>query len=417
MKRVLALGTSAALCATALTGCYTTVKDDNYDTTVVATFGDENIYLTEVNYYLKMLQVTYDYYYDYFYSPYYGFTSKEDFYEYTGLTSDGTTTWDAMKEDAMAMVQQTYILCSFADEYGISLSDEDLEKVSEAVDEFMTDTDAGIIEACKVDEEKLTEYYKRNALANRVYEYLVADIDTEVNEEDYRYTQVSYLAITEAEEDEDASTSDNDADEAEEEETEEKTVDLEAYAAEVLEQLQEQMEIYLESGEDDDSIPYNAVIALYEDNEDISIALTSDTEYAKPEDTSDDTEDTDSEDTDTEEEEAETLQSVCWNTLSTGDYTTWYDEDNATAYVIYCVNDDVEESKEEAIEEELESRKDAMFEEKYPTLVEAAPNFKVSSRVYSQIDYEEIIYASDTEDTDADTSGNDVSDNDASDND
>ena len=88
-----------------------------------------------------------------------------------------------------------------------------------------------------------------------------------------------------------------------------------------------------------------------------------------------------------------------------------YDEDNATAYVIYCVNDDVEESKEEAIEEELESRRDTTFEEKYPTLVEAAPNFKVSSRVYSQIVYEEIVYASD-EETDADTSGNDASDND-----
>ncbi len=409
IKRVMALGLGAALSVSTLTGCYTTVKDDNYDTTVVATFGDENIYLTEVNYYLKMLQVTYDYYYDYFYSTYYGFTSKEDFYEYTGLTSDGTSTWDAMKEDAMGMVQQTYILCSFADEYDISLSDEDLELVDEAVEEFMTETDSGIIEACKIDEESLTEIYERNALANRVYEYLVSDIDTEVNEEDYRYTQVSYLAITEAEED--ADTSDNDEEEADEEtEEEEEAVDLEAYAEEVLEQLQEQMEIYnLDSSEDDDSIPYNAVISLYEDNEDISIALTSDTEYSKPEDTSsDDAEDT--EDTE-EEEETETLQSVCWNNLSTGDYTIWYDEDNATAYVIYCVNDDVEESKEEAIEEELESRRDDMFVEKYATLVEAAPNFKVVSRVYSQVKYEGIVYSTD-EDTDADTSGNDVSDND-----
>lgn len=410
MRRILSVGLSAALSATALTGCYTTVKDDNYDTTVVATLGDQDIYLTEVNYYLMMLQVTYDYYYDYFYSTYYGFTSKEEFYEYTGFSSDGTSTWDGMKEDAMAMVQQTYILCSYADEFGISLSDEDLEKVDEAVEEFLTETDSGIVEACKVDEESLTDIYKRNALANRVYEYLVADIDTEVNEEDYRCTEVSYLAISVAEEDEDADTSDNDADEAEEEEeTEEEEVDLEAMAETVLEELQEQMEIYEESDEDDDSIPYNAVIALHEDDTDISIALTSGTEYSKPEEAE---EDEDSEDTeDTEEEETETLQSICWNTLSTGDYTTWYDEDNAVAYVIYCVNDDVEESKEEAIEEELESRRDTMFEEKYADLVKASPTFTVKSRVYSQIKYKDIAYASD-EETDADTSGNDVSDND-----
>jgi trigger factor/foldase protein PrsA len=405
-KRALALTLGTAIGVTALTGCYSRVTSDNYETTVVATFGDQKVYLNEVNFYLKMLQVTYDSYYDYFYGPYYGFSSKKEFYEYTGMTDDGSTIWDAMKEDAMAAVQQTYILCEHAEEYGIALSDEDLQKVADSVEEFMTDTDAGVIAACHVDEETLTDIFTKNALANRVYEYLVSDIDTTVNEADYRYTQVAYLSIKE---NTDADTSDNDVDEAEETES----VDLEAKAAEVLEVLKSQMDFYAESGEDDDSIPYNAVIDLYSDETDITISYTASQQYAKPADSTDsddDSTDTDSTDTDSTET-AETLQSICWNNLSTGDYTTWYDEDNSVAYVVYCTNDDVEDAKESAIESELDNRRSDRFTEKYTDIVKNSSTFTVKTRVYSQVKYGDIAY---TSDADADASGNDV---DASDND
>lgn len=399
MKRAISLCLGTALGVTALTGCYSKVNADNYDTTVVATFGDKDIYLNEVNFYLKMLQVTYDSYFDYFYGPYYGFSSKKEFYEYTGMTDNGTTVWDAMKEDAMAAVMQTYILCEHAPEYNITLSEEDLKKVDEAVQEFLTETDAGIVSACKVDEETLTRIFTDNALANRVYEYLVSDIDTAVDEADFRYTQVSYLSIKEA-----ADTSSNDADEAAGEEK----VDLEAKAAEVLEALKEQMRIYEESGEDDDSIPYNAVIDQYKDEKNITITYKASQQYAKPADTTAaDNADTDS----TETETKETLQSVCWNNLKTGDYTTWYDSANATAYVVYCTNDDVEDAKQSAIKTELDSRRSAKFTEKYPDIVKNSSTFTVVSRVYKQLKYEEIKYAStggaDASGNDADASGND----------
>jgi hypothetical protein len=394
----MALSLGTVLGATALTGCYSRVTSDNYATTVVATFGDKNIYLNEVNFYLKMMQVTYDTYYDYFYGPYYGFSSKKEFYEYTGMTDDGSTIWDAMKEDAMAAVQQTYILCEHAPEYNITLSDEDLQKVDDSVQEFLTETDAGVIDACKVDEEMLTQIFTNNALANRVYEYLVSDIDTTVDEADYRYTQVAYLSIKE-----NADTSDNDVDEAEET----VSVDLEAKATEVLEALKSQMDIYAVSGEDDDSIPYNAVIDQYSDETDITISYTASQQYAKPD--SDDSTDADK-DTDSTETK-QTLQSICWNNLSTGDYTTWYDADNSVAYVVYCTNDDVEDAKESAIESELDNRRSDRFTEKYADIVKNSSTFSVKSRVYSQVKYEDISYSSDG---DADASGNDV---DASDND
>ncbi len=396
IRRILSLCLGTVIGAVALFGCSKTYTDEEYATTVVATFGDQDVYLYEVNFYLKVMQVTYDTYYDYYYSTYYGFSSKEEFYEYTGLTENGETFWEAIKEDAMATLMQTYILCYQADEYGISLSDEDIEKVEEAVETFLSETDEGVISACKVDEEKLTKIFTDNALANRVYEYIVSDIDTEVDEEEYRYTEVAYLEITESDVTS-VDTSSNDDDEEEEEE-----VDYEAKAEEVLAALQEQMEIYLESGEDDDTIPFEEVVSLYENSTEISVSYTESTEYSKPDD-----------------DEEESLQTICWNDLETGDYTIWYDEDSETAYVIYCINDDVEDSKEAAIEEELESRRTEMFEEKYPDIVESSPDFKVVASVYDRLAYQDIEYASDTDtsDNDVDATDNDASDNDASEND
>lgn len=394
MKRAASLCLCAALGVTALTGCRSEVTAENYDTTVVATFGDQDIYLNEVNFYLKMLQVTYDSYYDYFYGPYYGFSTKQEFYEYTGMTDNGASVWDAMKEDAMAAVMQTYILCEHAPEYNIALSDEDLKKVDDAVAEFLEKTDAGVVSACGVDEETLTRIFKDNALANRVYEYLVSDIDTTINEADFRYTQVAYLTIKK-----NADTSSNDADDASADET----VDLEAKAAEVLEALKEQMEIYEQSGEDDDSIPYNAVIDQFKDETDITITYNASQQYAKPSDTSSNSTDASGAETETKE----TLQSICWNNLKTGDYTTWYDKDNAAAYVVRCLNDDVEDAKQNAIENELDSRRSEKFTEKYPDIAKNSSTFTVISKVYKQVKYEEIQYASDG----ANTSGNDVSGN------
>lgn len=397
MKRAMALSLGAALGVTALTGCYSRVTADNYATTTVATFGDKDIYLNEVNFYLKMLQVTYDSYYDYFYAPYYGFSSKKEFYEYTGMTDNKTSVWDAMKEDAMAAVMQTYILCEHAPEYHITLSEEDQKKVSESVQEFLTETDEGILSACQVDEETLTRIFTDNALANRVYEYLVSDIDTAVDEADFRYTQVAYLAIKEK-----TDTSSNDADAADDQDK----VDLEAKAKEVLEALKTQMDLYEKSGEDDASIPYNAVIDQYKNETDITITYTASQQYAKPADTSAQG-DTDTNSTKTETKE--TLQSICWNNLKTGDYTTWYDEDKSVSYVVYCTNDNVEEAKKSAIESELDKRRAAKFQEKYPAIVENSSAFTVVSRVYKQVKYEEIKYASKGG---ADASGNDVSGND-----
>lgn len=375
-KKMLAASMSALLAAGALTGCYTKVKPEDYANTVVATYGDEKVMLDEANYYVKMYQATNDAYFTY-YSYFYGYKTIKDMYDSVADEKTGKTMWDNMKQNAMATLYQTYVLASHASEYGVSLSDEDNKKIDENVKDFFEEGDNGIREAINISEDHLREVLKRNALAVRVHEYLVKDIDTTVNEEDYRHTLVSYIKVTEAEKKSEPETTAEGETSAETETTaaaEEKTVDLKAAAEKIKTEWEEELKEH-----DKYSDAANHVVENYKENTEVAAAFTDNTNYAKPTASDDGT-------------VAESLQKYCWNELKTGDFGIYEDSSAKATYVVYCVNDNEESGKKTDIDKELDSRRAKMFEDKYPDIVKNSPSWNVKERVYSQIKYTEIEY-------------------------
>lgn len=167
-----------------VTGCKTSTE--NYSTTVVATYGDENIYMDEAYFYAKLTQ--------YQYEAYYGNTLWS--YDFSGA---GKTFEDSVKETVMGQIYQTYILNDEAEEMGISLNEEQIAIISENVAEFMKDEK--LVEATKATETMVEKVYTMNAIANLVYESLVEDTDREVNEEEFLCKKVSYVALTTESED------------------------------------------------------------------------------------------------------------------------------------------------------------------------------------------------------------------------
>ena len=375
-KKMLAASMSALLAAGALTGCYTKVKPEDYANTVVATYGDEKVMLDEANYYVKMYQATNDAYFTY-YSYFYGYKTIKDMYDSVADEKTGKTMWDNMKQNAMATLYQTYVLASHASEYGVSLSDEDNKKIDENVKDFFEEGDNGIREAINISEDHLREVLKRNALAVRVHEYLVKDIDTTVNEEDYRHTLVSYIKVTEAEKKTEEETTAEGETSAETETTaaaEEKTVDLKAAAEKIKTEWEEELKEH-----DKYSDAANHVVESYKESTEVVTAFTDNTNYAKPTASDDGT-------------VAESLQKYCWNELKTGDFGIYEDSSAKATYVVYCVNDNEESGKKTDIDKELDSRRTKMFEEKYPEIVKNSPSWNVKERIYSQIKYTEIEY-------------------------
>ncbi len=189
-KKMLALALAALMAVSMLAGCSTSIKPEEYATTVVATYGDQKIYLDEVNMYLRAEQ----YYYEYVYTYMYGMTDI-----WNMEVEKGVTMAASLRESVMSVMRQTYILLDQADELNVSLSAEDQAKIEKAVDQILEGTSDLLLEAYNLSRERMIEIYQNNALANRVWEALVADVDTNVADEDARCVGVSYVLVSETE--------------------------------------------------------------------------------------------------------------------------------------------------------------------------------------------------------------------------
>ncbi|MCR5743706.1 MAG: hypothetical protein K6F92_08340 [Lachnospiraceae bacterium] len=373
-KRVGSLCLAAGMSMAALSGCYSRLTESNYASTVVATFGNTKINFDEINYYAKMSQATYDYYYSAYgslYAQYYGYTTLEEFYAGDALT-DGKSMWDTLKEESMRALWQTYVLNDYAQKNSITLTDEEKEKVAEAVKEYFFTTDTGLLEAAGKDETLINKIYTMNALANKAYEQIVSDIDTTVNEADYRYVEISYISVTPT-----ATTDATTA--ADGTETTAQTVDAAALADTIL----AEMKAAKEAG-DTDFI--TTVKNNHAEDAGVSIASSSGVTYGKP-----------------AEDAAESLSTYSWNNYKTGDFDVYYYESTNMYYAVYCVTDDNEASKASAIESELSNRETEKFAEKYPAISEASEVFTVKEKVYAQYKYKAIDYKNTSESAAAET--------------
>lgn len=95
----------------------------------------------------------------------------------------------------MASIYQTEVLISRAQEYGVSLTDADQEKISQACTQFFENMDEKMIEKSGATEELVRRVYEKNALANKVWQAVVADVDTNVPPEDSQQIGIRYVLI------------------------------------------------------------------------------------------------------------------------------------------------------------------------------------------------------------------------------
>ena len=306
-------------------GCNRNTSAD-HATTVVAKYGSEKVYLDEAEFYAKLSQYQYESLY-----------AMADYWQ-TELTT-GYTYQDSVKDDAMSKVLQTRILCDEAEALGVSLTDEDKATIAQAVADFQASEEGVAIGAA---EELVKEIFTQNALANKVRAAMVADTDTEVNEEDYVCRDMDCFVIYPSETEDGA----------------EDTVDEKAVAAEI--------EQYLVDGDKVDDIyaRYDTdVYSLYKFSE---YAVCKADEYPFS-------------------EELFALEAV-------GDVNTVYDEESGNYYVFRLTALTDEDATAEAIAAEIEDRENTNFNTKYEELKADAENFKVDEDVWAEITFEDPLY-------------------------
>lgn len=340
-KRLLAGSLAAALTVGMTTGCTTVRKSDlsdDYSEVVAATYGDEKIYLDEVNYYLRNSQIMYEYY-----GSIYG-TSIWDM--------DGME--DQLRQEVMASIYQTRVLCDHADDYNVELTDADKELVKEAVDNLLGDeANADFMEIAGSDEEMLTDLMTKNALANKVYQAIISETDITVKEEDVRRNSISYLLFTESEEDEETA--------------DEETVSEEETASDEETEAEEETETAAETEEEKKFTQADANMALKKVQQGTSLEAVGE-EYGL--------EVTETNFAVNEEQTAAFGEKAV--TLKKGESAVAYEEGTGW-YVMVCDSENDEEATAEAYESAVEDEKSEHFSEVYEKLDK--DKFKVNEDV------------------------------------
>ncbi|MBQ2258455.1 MAG: peptidylprolyl isomerase [Lachnospiraceae bacterium] len=100
-----------------------------------------------------------------------------------------------IKETVLARVARIKAMNLMAEKYGITLSDEELRKVSKAAGSYYESLTDKEKELLGVDEELLCTMYQEYMLAEKVYEYLIADINPEISDDEARTITVQHILI------------------------------------------------------------------------------------------------------------------------------------------------------------------------------------------------------------------------------
>lgn len=434
MNRIMKYAAAALAAATAVStlgGCEQLEKKAPEDTVAVS-FGDTNIMLDEVTYMIRSMEYTYE---SYFGSNICGNDMGD---------GSGMTVGDYIKQMSLSQLRQTLVLNEYAKKNGIELSDDQKAKVDEAIEKLQTEAE-DYLDAVGATDELIEKTYTENAIANLVYMDLVADVDTTVGDDEFLRKKIAYVkltpseltettaadeATTEVSSDEDsseeASSIENteaesesaskdvttSTEEASSEKASTKAVSTEEASSENVSELsseastEDSTEVETLSEEEQErqdamNDAADKILKEFEEGNDAADFISdyqNDSHFTA----------TNSEISISEDGTA-VYNAAAW-ALAT-DECTVYRSDDGSIYIIRCLDDNDEEARQSAIDSEIESRKTALFSEKYAEIQDDSSKFKVDEDVIDTIRFTTPVYVapSEEETSESETSGEETS--------
>lgn len=394
MNRIMKYAAAALAAATAVStlgGCEQLEKKAPEDTVAVS-FGDTNIMLDEITYMIRSMEYTYE---SYFGSNICGNDMGD---------GSGMTVGDYIKQMSLSQLRQTLVLNEYAKKNGIELSDDQKAKVDEAIEKLQTESE-DYLEAVGATDELIEKTYTENAIANLVYMDLVADVDTTVGDDEFLRKKIAYVKLTPSELTEttaaDGATTEVSSDEDSSEEassienteaesesaskdvttsTEEASSEKASTEAETLSEEEQERQDAMNDAAD-------KILKEFEEGNDAADFISdyqNDSHFTA----------TNSEISISEDGTA-VYNAAAW-ALAT-DECTVYRSDDGSIYIIRCLDDNDEEARQSAIDSEIESRKTALFSEKYAEIQDDSSKFKVDEDVIDTIRFTTPVYVAPSE--------------------
>lgn len=427
MNRIMKYAAAALAAATAVStlgGCEQLEKKAPEDTVAVS-FGDTNIMLDEVTYMIRSMEYTYE--------SYFGSNiCSNDMGDGSGMTVG-----DYIKQMSLSQLRQTLVLNEYAKKNGIELSDDQKAKVDEAIEKLQTEAE-DYLDAVGATDELIEKTYTENAIANLVYMDLVADVDTTVGDDEFLRKKIAYVKLTPSELTEttaaaeattEASSDEGSSEEAssvENTETESISKDDETSTEEAssekasTEEASSEKTSELSSESDTEASTESETLSEEEQERQDAMNDAADKilkEFEEGNDAADFISDyqNDSHFTATNseisisEDGTAVYNAAAW-ALAT-DECTVYKSDDGSIYIIRCIDDNDEEARQSAIDSEIESRKTALFSEKYAEIQDESSKFKVDEDVIDTIRFTTPVYVapSEEETSEGETNGEETS--------
>ncbi len=434
MNRIMKYAAAALAAATAVStlgGCEQLEKKAPEDTVAVS-FGDTNIMLDEITYMIRSMEYTYE---SYFGSNICGNDMGD---------GSGMTVGDYIKQMSLSQLRQTLVLNEYAKKNGIELSDDQKAKVDEAIEKLQTESE-DYLDAVGATDELIEKTYTENAIANLVYMDLVADVDTTVGDDEFLRKKIAYVKLTPSELTETTAANEATTEVSSDEDSSEEASSIENTEAESESASKDVTTSTEEASSEKASTEAVSTEEASSENvselsseastEDSTEAETLSEEEQERQDAMNDVADkilkefeegndaadfisdyqNDSHFTATNseisisEDGTAVYNAAAW-ALAT-DECTVYRSDDGSIYIIRCLDDNDEEARQSAIDSEIESRKTALFSEKYAEIQDDSSKFKVDEDVIDTIRFTTPVYVapSEEETSESETSGEETS--------
>ncbi|MGN1315016.1 MAG: peptidylprolyl isomerase [Lachnospiraceae bacterium] len=108
---------------------------------------------------------------------------------------EGVTLEDNIKEMVLAQISQIKAMTLLAQKEQVELTKEEEEKVRKTAEVYYSGLNQKEIEVMGVSEETIRQLYRDYALANKVYYYIIKDINPEVSDDEARTITVDHILI------------------------------------------------------------------------------------------------------------------------------------------------------------------------------------------------------------------------------
>lgn len=190
MKKALVIGTSLVMCVASLTGCGNKINPDD----IVATVGDNKITLGTANFFARFQQASYET----FYAGMMGTTGEE---MWNQIDESGKAYDETVKEGLMDNLTSMYIIRDHAEEYGVSLTDEEKAAIDKTADEFIKANSEEVLNDITASKESVAEVLELMTIQHKMNAPLMAEAKETAEK----------LKDTEAKEDEESSEAEDQA--------------------------------------------------------------------------------------------------------------------------------------------------------------------------------------------------------------